>query len=133
MIELPDRIKDNHQPSGSFRNKLNFKHMNLGSREKSYYKVAAIGDVPTNGGLKVVIEDEEIALFNLGGEIYAISDCCPHRGAPLSEGFLEQGKVFCPWHCFDFNLKTGESHIASHLRVTTYQTKIEDGWVFILC
>ena len=80
----------------------------------------------------VVIEDDEIALFNLNGAFYAISDMCPHRGAPLSEGFLEQDKVFCSWHCFDFNLKTGESQVASHLRVATYPVKVEDGGVFIL-
>lgn len=107
--------------------------MNSESPEKSYRKIAAVGDVPVNGGMKVVIEEEEIALFNLGGEFYAISDCCPHRGASLSEGFLEQDKVLCLLHCFDFNLKTGESQIVSHLSVKTYQTKIEDGSVFILC
>ncbi|MGE0883773.1 MAG: Rieske (2Fe-2S) protein [Blastocatellales bacterium] len=106
--------------------------MNLEGRVKSYRKVAKIGDVPFNGGLKISIEEEEIALFNLGGEFYAINDCCPHRGASLNEGFLDQDSVLCPLHCFDFNLKTGESKIASHLRVATYPIKIEDGCVFIL-
>jgi nitrite reductase (NADH) small subunit len=106
--------------------------MNSEGEEKRYRKVADAAEVPLGGGIKVVIEDDEIALFNLNGEYYAISDMCPHRGAPLSEGFLEQDKVFCPLHCFDFNLKTGESQVASHLRVATYPVKVEDGGVFIL-
>lgn len=106
--------------------------MNSESQQKSFRKVAAIDDLPLNGGLKVVIGEDEIALFNLGGEFFAINDCCPHRGASLSEGFLDQDKVLCPLHCFDFNLKTGESQIASHLRVEAYPTKVEDGCVFIL-
>lgn len=106
--------------------------MGLPPQGKSYRKVAEITEVPPNHAVKVNIEDEEIALFNLRGEFYAISDVCPHRGAPLSEGFLEQEKVLCPWHCFDFNLKTGECQVASHLRVATYPLKIEDGSIFIL-
>jgi len=101
-------------------------------QEKSYRKVAAAADVPLGCSIKVSIDDEDIALFNRGGEFYAISDICPHRGAPLSEGFLEQDKVFCPLHCFDFNLKTGECSVAPHLTVATYPTKVEDGDVFIL-
>ncbi len=101
-------------------------------QEKSYRKVAAIADIPLGCGIRVTIDDEDIALFNQRGEFYAVSDICPHRGASLSEGFLEQDKVFCPLHCFDFNLKTGECQTASHLSVTTYPTKTENGDVFIL-
>ncbi len=106
--------------------------MNVEAQEKVYRKVAKVADIPRNCGLKVVVDEDEIALFNLNGEFYAISDCCPHRGAPLSEGFLEQDKVFCPWHCFDFNLKTGESEMVPHLCVATYPIKVEDGAVFLL-
>ena len=100
--------------------------------EKCYRKVAELAEVPRNAGLKVVVDEDEIALFNLNGEVYAISDCCPHRGASLSEGFLEQDKVVCPRHCFDFNLKTGESEMVPHLRVATYPVNVEDGGVFLL-
>lgn len=106
--------------------------MEIEEQEKSYRKVAEATDIPRNSGLKVTIDEEEFALFNLNGEFYAINDFCPHRGASLSEGFLEQDKVFCPLHCFDFNLITGESEIVSHLRVETYQVKVEDGSIFIL-
>ena len=106
--------------------------MDSADQKKRYRKVADVSEVPSGAGIKVVIEDDEIALFNLNDEFYAINDLCPHRGAPLSEGFLEQDKVFCPWHCFDFNLKTGESQVASHLRVATYPVKVEDDSVLIL-
>lgn len=99
---------------------------------KKYRKVAVINELPLGAGIKVRIENDEIALFNLNGEIYAINNLCPHRGASLNDGFLENGKVFCPWHCFDFSLLTGECEIASNLCVATYPVKVEDGGVFIL-
>ncbi len=106
--------------------------MDFDVQEKIYRKVANVADVLRSSGLKVVVDEDEIALFNLNGDFYAISDYCPHRGASLSEGFLEQDKVFCPWHCFDFNLKTGKSEMVSHLCVATYPVKVEDGAVYLL-
>lgn len=106
--------------------------MNSEAQEKTYRKVAEVADVPRNAGVKVSVDGEEIALFNLNGDFFAINVLCPHRGASLSEGFLEQDKVFCPWHCFDFNLKTGECKVASHLQVATYPVEVEGGGVFVL-
>lgn len=105
--------------------------MNSEAGEKCYRKVADVAEVPRNTGAQVMIDETEIALFNVNGDFYAISNYCPHRGAPLHDGFLEQDKVFCSWHCFDFNLKTGECQMVPSLRVATYPVKIENGAVFI--
>jgi 3-phenylpropionate/trans-cinnamate dioxygenase ferredoxin subunit len=42
------------------------------------------------------------------GEVFAIADTCPHEEASLSEGFLEDGAVECPWHSSLFDVRTGE-------------------------
>jgi nitrite reductase/ring-hydroxylating ferredoxin subunit len=55
----------------------------------------------------VVINGRKLALFNLGGNIYAIEDTCPHRGAPLSEGECDGTTVICPWHGASFDLTSG--------------------------
>ncbi|MBK6798242.1 MAG: hypothetical protein IPG76_16060 [Acidobacteria bacterium] len=52
--------------------------------------------------------------------------------APLCEGFLDAGKVFCPWHCFDFNLKTGESETIPSMRVQAYELKIDGDDIYLL-
>jgi nitrite reductase (NADH) small subunit/3-phenylpropionate/trans-cinnamate dioxygenase ferredoxin subunit len=101
--------------------------------EKRFHKVASIGEIAPGAGKLIEVDEREIALFNFGGEFYATSDMCPHRGASLAEGFLEAGKVFCPWHCFDFNLKTGECSMVPSLRIETYEVKIVGDEVFVLC
>jgi len=98
-----------------------------------YIKVATVHEIVPGSGKKVEACGNEIALFNFNGEIYAISDICPHRGGPLSEGFLDVGKVFCPWHCFDFNLKTGECTTFPSMRVQAYEVKVEGEDIFVLC
>jgi NAD(P)H-dependent nitrite reductase small subunit len=105
----------------------------LKNEDREYYKVASIHEIPPGSGKRVEIGDQEIAVYHFNGEFYAINDLCPHRGAPLSEGFLEAGKVFCPWHCFDFNLRTGECTTVPSLSVRTYEVKIEGEDLYVLC
>ena len=50
---------------------------------------------------------QSIAIFDLGGNYYAIENTCPHRGGPLAEGELDGEEVICPWHGARFNIKTG--------------------------
>jgi NAD(P)H-dependent nitrite reductase small subunit len=101
--------------------------------ERQYHKVASINEIPMGSGRMIEVADRQIALFNFDGRFYAISDMCPHRGASLAEGFVDGGKVFCPWHCFDFSLQTGESATVPSLRVQTFDVKVEGEDVLVAC
>ena len=101
--------------------------------EHRYHKVASVGEIPMGSGQVVEIDGQQIALFNSNGEFHAINDLCPHRGASLAEGFLDGGKVFCPWHCFDFSLKTGECTMVPSLRVKTYEVRVQGEDILIAC
>jgi NAD(P)H-dependent nitrite reductase small subunit len=105
----------------------------VNNQERCYQRAANVSEIAPGTGKTVEVNEQDIALFNYQGEFYAISDLCPHRGAPLAEGFLEDGKVFCPWHCFDFNLQTGECTIVPSLRVQAYEVKVEGDEVFVRC
>ncbi len=50
---------------------------------------------------------ENVALFNVGGTVYAIADTCTHEGAPLSDGGVDGTVVTCPWHGASFDVTTG--------------------------
>jgi nitrite reductase/ring-hydroxylating ferredoxin subunit len=73
----------------------------------AFTKVATIEELPAGAAKAVVVNGRKLALFNLGGNIYAIEDTCPHRGAPLSEGECDGTTVICPWHGASFDLSTG--------------------------
>lgn len=71
-------------------------------------KLANKKDIPPGQARIVRIPDgREIALFNIEGEIYALDNECPHMGGPLGEGEIEECKVTCPWHAWQFDIKTG--------------------------
>ncbi len=77
-----------------------------------FVKATSLSDVPPGVSTVVEIEGKEIALFNAGGTIYALDNTCPHAGGPLAEGTVEEGRVECPWHGAQFELKTGVSSSA---------------------
>src|SRR5438445_3386554 len=71
--------------------------------------IAATKDLPPGRAAAFDIEGSRIAVFNVGGDYYAIDDTCTHSGGPLCEGEVNDCKVTCPWHGADFDLKTGEA------------------------
>ena len=72
-----------------------------------FVKVASKAELDAQSPRCVEVADKRIALFNLGGEIYAIDDICTHAGGPLSEGLVEGDEVECPWHGARFKITSG--------------------------
>jgi nitrite reductase/ring-hydroxylating ferredoxin subunit len=91
-----------------------------------FIKVASISE-PEVGSCKTVeVNGKVIALFNVGGKVYALDNACLHQGGPLGEGSLEGEIVTCPWHFWEFNVRTGEKVGDPSVRVATYSVQIED-------
>lgn len=79
------------------------------SLEDEPVRVARIADIPEDSGLCVIVSGRQVALFRHGDEVFAIGNICPHQGAPLAEGFQEEGIVECPMHGWQFDLRTGRA------------------------
>ena len=90
-----------------------------------FEKVAQESEMADQSAKCIEVEGKRIALFNLGGEFYAIDDTCTHRGGPLSEGSIEGEEVECPWHGAHFNIKSGDVTASPAPRgVTKYQVRV---------
>lgn len=79
------------------------------------------------------IQGTLVAVYRVGSEFFATQDLCTHGQARLSEGFLDDGLIECPLHQGLFNVKTGAPEgppCTEPLRI--YETKIEDGEIYIL-
>src|SRR5260370_38795970 len=55
------------------------------------------------------IDDPPVAVFNVNGTFFAISDVCTHAEASLSEGQVDGETVEGPLHGACFDLQTGEA------------------------
>ena len=92
--------------------------------------VCGSSDLPVGARRLVEVADVEIALFNIGGSIFAINNRCPHRKGPLIRGYTdEEGGIKCPMHGWRFDLRTGQSNRPAHAQV--YETKTERNTVFV--
>ncbi len=92
-------------------------------------------DLPKNGsrGKVIFCEHDEVAVYLIKGNVYAISNICPHQLSPLlSEGYVNKDEltVACPLHGWTYRIDTGASVIGSG-GVTSYAVKVigEEVWV----
>jgi 3-phenylpropionate/trans-cinnamate dioxygenase ferredoxin subunit len=109
---------------------------------------APLADIPPGGRRIVTIEGRSIGVFNVGGELFALRNACPHQGGPLCQGVLSglaapsapgeyryarRGEILrCPWHGWEFDVRTGRSSVdPEHTRVRSYPVSVEDGQVVV--
>ena len=90
-----------------------------------FVKVANLSELAPGSAKMVEVSGKEIALFNVGGTIYALDNTCLHQGGPLGEGTLEGEVVTCPWHMWQYNVRTGEMLRNKEIRVSPYAVKVE--------
>ncbi len=96
-----------------------------------FVRVAGKSEISPGNGKVVEVNGEEIALFNVDGEFYAIGNTCPHKGGPLGEGMLDGNVVACPWHGWKFNVKSGVSPVMPTAKVPCHKVKVEGNDVFV--
>ncbi|MGG1516294.1 Rieske (2Fe-2S) protein [Paenibacillus oryzisoli] len=112
------------------------------------YPVSAVDDLP-EGKFKIVqVGKRSIGVYNVKGDYYAVLNYCPHQGAELCKGpvcgttlesdvfeFIygrDQEIVRCPWHGWEFDLKTGKSLFSEKVRTRSYPVVVENGTVHLV-
>jgi nitrite reductase (NADH) small subunit len=97
-----------------------------------------VSDIPQDGGACVLINGEQIAIFNFSrkNEWYATQNLCPHKQQmALSRGMIgstnDEPKVACPFHKKTFSLKSGACLSGDDYSIKTYNVKIDGDKVFI--
>jgi naphthalene 1,2-dioxygenase ferredoxin component len=93
---------------------------------------AAMGDVPADDVIGILVAGRDIALYNAGGEIFATDNICTHGHARLCEGFLEGHEIECPLHQGRFDVRTGQPSCAPVTEaIRSYPVRIDGGRVFL--
>ena len=82
--------------------------------------VAKASDVRPGESKIVVVAGRPIALYNVNGAFFATDNVCLHRGGPVGEGFLEGAVITCPWHGWQYDVKTGQSFMNPAAKLRTY-------------
>jgi len=108
----------------------------MADNQAGRYVVATAAELSPGQRKVVKVRGREIGIFNIKGNFYALRNICPHRGGPLCQGRIrplvissgvghvdhirEDEILKCPWHMWEFDIKTGEALYDEQLRVRTY-------------
>jgi nitrite reductase (NADH) small subunit len=105
------------------------------------YFVAQVSEIAP--GTKKILEvgGRSIGVYNVGGQFYALRNVCPHQGAELCKGlttalvvssgsgkfeYEREGEIVrCPWHQYEFDIKTGCMIVDGAVRTKTYEVTVE--------
>jgi len=96
-----------------------------------FVAVLKAAELPPGEAVTVEVDGEEVALANVGGEIHAVDNRCPHADGSLGEGFLHDEVLTCPLHFWEFDVRTGECLTEPGECVRRFEVKVEDGVVLI--
>jgi len=93
------------------------------------------------------IDGREIAVFELDGEFHALANYCVHQGGPLCEGIrsgalttneefeleysCDGAVVSCPWHGWEFDIRTGEHLAQTDYKTPTYEVVLDGEDVYV--
>lgn len=101
------------------------------SAKESFIKICRVEEIDENCAKVVIVQEENIAIFKYEGKVSAINNVCKHQNGPLGEGKMVDGCITCPWHGYQYLPENGCSPAPFTEKVTTYDVKVEDGYVFV--
>ena len=102
------------------------------NKNPRWVRVARCQDIPLREGRAVRLGSREIAIFNLGERFLAVANQCPHRGGPLADGIVSGGRVVCPLHLSQFDLRTGQvMNPPAEVPLQRFNVKIEGDTIFV--
>lgn len=101
----------------------------------NYEKIGSLKEFPDKTIKCINLNDKKIAVFNFDGVISAIENECRHKQGPLAEGIIrtidKEKYVACPWHGWEYSIKTGRSPPGYSDAVDQYEVKIENEKVYV--
>ena len=90
----------------------------------STIKDAELGEGKMRG---VRIKGKPVLLARVGGQVYAVSNLCPHASCQFQGGILTGYLVMCPCHGWKFDVRNGEYQENPQTKLQIYRCKTEKG------
>lgn len=116
------------------------------------YMAGNVDDYADGDRKVVVCGDKEVGVFRIGGEFYAWHNRCAHRAGPVCQGRImkrvlepvagdkttrtqeydeAESHIVCPWHGYEFSIRTGIHQGNSRTRLLKAELTIRDGEIYV--
>ena len=100
----------------------------------SFIRLASASDLAENSVIAVEHAGQRIAIYRVGGALYATTDICSHEHAYLSEGFLDPDDctIECPLHGARFDIASGAAlALPAYEPIAVYAARIDGDDVLV--
>lgn len=92
-----------------------------------WVRLCGVNEAPSPGEVtEVEANGVTLCLANIGGELRAMENLCPHREGPLGQGWVEGESVVCPWHAWAFDTRTGVAEEPEQAQVKVFPVSQRD-------
>jgi nitrite reductase (NADH) small subunit len=71
--------------------------------------------------------DAQVALARVGDDFFALHNECAHLKGPIGEGVLSDCVITCPWHGWQYDVRTGKNEFDLAIELTRYDVRVEGG------
>jgi nitrite reductase/ring-hydroxylating ferredoxin subunit len=105
--------------------------MHNSSENQVWLKASTLELCPPGSCQEVLVSDRIVALFNVQGTIYALDGVCPHQGGPLGQGTLAGSVVTCPWHGWQFDVRSGQHLVHPLVRQPGLPVRVEGNTIWV--
>jgi nitrite reductase/ring-hydroxylating ferredoxin subunit/multimeric flavodoxin WrbA len=100
-----------------------------------YINICSLKELPEGSQKIVQVGAHKVALFHFNNEITGIANACLHKAGPLGLGLVEKKYdglyVTCPWHGWEYNIKTGSAPPGYKDQQAVYDIKVEGDSILI--
>jgi len=99
-----------------------------------FVKLASASELAENSVLAVEHAGRRVAIYRVGGTLYATTDICSHEHAYLSEGFLDSDDctIECPLHGARFDIASGAAlALPAYEPIAVYSVRLDGDDVLV--
>ena len=91
----------------------------------AFRRIGSVAELAPHGQFSTWLDDHDILVFRLNGEIKALSNICPHFGGPVGFHKMQGGVFTCLWHNYRFEADDGRCLTNGNLCLRGYKVKVE--------
>jgi toluene monooxygenase system ferredoxin subunit len=106
--------------------------MSVPDDDQGWVRAVELDDLWEGELVQVTVHDEQVVVVHLeGGHVSAYLSACPHQGTSLAEGYLEDDRLVCPAHLWEFDARCGAGVNPDTAKLAPRPVRIEDDAVWI--
>ena len=105
--------------------------MNTTTTESTFVRALPLAELQTAACQTIQLNGHTLALWYVGGQVYAVDNRCPHMGFPLDRGSVKDGILTCHWHHARFDLESGGTFDQWADDVRAFPVEIRNGEVWV--